>query len=42
LADAKKSKLDINPLSGEELPENIREMSRLEPALVERLKEILE
>ena len=41
LADAKKSKLDINPLSGEELHENIREIFKLEPILVERLKEIL-
>jgi tripartite-type tricarboxylate transporter receptor subunit TctC len=41
LADAKKSKLDINPLSGEELDENIREIFKLDPALVERLKDIL-
>ena len=41
LADAKKSKLDINPLTGEELQENIREIFNLEPALVERLKDIL-
>lgn len=41
LADAKKSKLDINPLSGEELQENIRQIFKLEPELVERLKEIV-
>ena len=32
LADTKKSRLDINPLTGEELEENIREIFRLEPA----------
>ena len=41
LADAKKSKLDINPLTGEELQENILEIFKLEPALLEKLKEIL-
>ena len=41
LADVKKSKLDINPLSGEELHENIWEIFKLQPVLVERLKEIL-
>jgi tripartite-type tricarboxylate transporter receptor subunit TctC len=41
LADTKQSKLDINPLSGQELEENVREIFKLEPALVEKLKEIL-
>jgi hypothetical protein len=41
LADAKKSKLDINPLSGEELEENIREIFKLDPVLIEKLKEML-
>lgn len=41
LADTKKSRLDINPLTGEELEENIREIFKLEPAMKERLKEIL-
>jgi len=41
LADVKKSKLDINPLSGEELHENLWEIFKLQPVLVERLKEIL-
>ncbi len=41
LADAKKAKLDINPLTGEELEENIRAIFKLEPALTEKLKEIL-
>ena len=41
LADAKKSKLDINPLTGEQLEENVREVFKLDAALVDRLKEIL-
>jgi len=41
LADAKKSKLDINPLTGDELEENIREIFKLEPGLTAKLKEIL-
>lgn len=41
LADAKKSQLDINPLTGEELEENVRDIFKLEPALTEKLKEIL-
>jgi hypothetical protein len=41
LAEAKKAKLDINPLKGEELEANIKEIFKLEPSLVERLKEIL-
>ena len=41
LADAKKSKLDINPLTGEELEETVRDIFRLEPALTEKLKDIL-
>jgi tripartite-type tricarboxylate transporter receptor subunit TctC len=41
LADAKKSKLDINPLTGEELEETVRDIFKLEPALTEKLKEIL-
>jgi tripartite-type tricarboxylate transporter receptor subunit TctC len=41
LADAKKSKLDINPLAGEQLEENVRDIFKLDATLVERLKEIL-
>jgi tripartite-type tricarboxylate transporter receptor subunit TctC len=41
LADAKKSKLDLNPLTGEELQANVREIFKLDPELVEKLKEIL-
>lgn len=41
LADAKKSNLDVNPVSGEEIEKIIAALFKLEPALVNRLKEIL-
>jgi tripartite-type tricarboxylate transporter receptor subunit TctC len=41
LADAKRSKLDINPLAGEELHQNIKQIFKLEGQLVDKLKEIL-
>ena len=41
LADAKKAKLDINPLDGQELEQNVREMFKLDPALLPKAKEIL-
>lgn len=41
LADAKKANLDVNPTDGAELEQNVREISKLEPALVAKLKEIL-
>jgi tripartite-type tricarboxylate transporter receptor subunit TctC len=41
LADAKKAKLDINPLAGAELERNVKEVFNLEPALVPKAKEIL-
>jgi tripartite-type tricarboxylate transporter receptor subunit TctC len=41
LADAKKAKLDINPLDGEELEENVHEVFKLEKSLIPRAKEIL-
>lgn len=41
LADAKKAKLDINPLDGAELEANVKEMFNLDPALVPKAKEIL-
>lgn len=41
LADAKKSKLDIDAVAGEELEVTIRGIFKLEPAVVARLKEIL-
>jgi hypothetical protein len=41
LADARKAKLDINPLSGAELERNIQEIFGLDASLVSRTKEIL-
>ncbi len=41
LAEAKKAKLDINPLDGAELERNVRRMFTLDPTLVPRAKEIL-
>lgn len=41
LAEARKSKLDIEPVSGEELYRTIGRLFKLEPALVNSLKEIL-
>ncbi len=41
LADASKAKLDINPDDGTGLERNVREIFKLEPALLGRLKEIL-
>ncbi|HXG51517.1 MAG TPA: tripartite tricarboxylate transporter substrate-binding protein [candidate division Zixibacteria bacterium] len=41
LADAQKSKLDLSPLSGEELEKSVLGIVNAEPAVVARLKEIL-
>jgi tripartite-type tricarboxylate transporter receptor subunit TctC len=41
LAEAKKANLDINPEDGATLEQNVREILKLEPALVSKLKEIL-
>ncbi len=41
LTDAKRANLDVNPTDGAELENNVREISKLEPALVAKLKEIL-
>jgi tripartite-type tricarboxylate transporter receptor subunit TctC len=41
LAEAKKAKLDINPLDGAELERNVREVFNLDAALVPKAKEIL-
>jgi tripartite-type tricarboxylate transporter receptor subunit TctC len=41
LADAQKSKLDINPLDGAELEKNVKEVFNLDPALLPKAKEIL-
>jgi tripartite-type tricarboxylate transporter receptor subunit TctC len=41
LKEAAKANLEINPGSGEALERNVKELLRLDPALVARLKEIL-
>ena len=41
LADAKKAKLDINPLDGAELERSVREIFKLDKALIPKAKEIL-
>lgn len=41
LAEAKKANLDINPDDGATLDRNVKEILKLEPALVAKLKEIL-
>lgn len=41
LAEAKKANLDINPDDGAELEQNVREIFKLEPGLIAKLKEIL-
>ncbi len=41
LAEAKKANLDINPMDGAELESNVKEILKLDPALVAKLKEIL-
>lgn len=41
LAEAKKANLDINPEDGATLENNVREILKLEPALVAKLKELL-
>ena len=41
LSEAAKANLEFNPGSGEELERNVRDLLRLDPALVSRLKDIL-
>jgi tripartite-type tricarboxylate transporter receptor subunit TctC len=41
LAEAKKANLDINPEDGATLERNVKEILKLEPALVAKLKEVL-
>ena len=41
LAEAKKANLDINPEDGSTLESNVKEILKLEPSLVAKLKEIL-
>jgi hypothetical protein len=41
LADAKKSRLDIEPLTGEEIEKIVQQLFKIDPAVVNQLKEIL-
>ena len=41
LAEAKKARLDVEPADGAELEQTIKEMFKLEPAQIAKLKEIL-
>jgi hypothetical protein len=41
LADAKKTNLDINPLSGEEVARTVENIFKIEPAIAAKLKQIL-
>ena len=41
LADAKKAKLDIEPITGQEMEQTIARLFKLDPALVAKLKSIL-
>jgi len=41
LAEAKKSKLDIDPVGGEEVEKTIARLFKLSPAMLERLKEVI-
>jgi len=41
LADAKRSKMDINPVPGEEVEKTVARFFKLDPALVTKLREIL-
>jgi hypothetical protein len=42
LADAKKSRLDIDPLTGEEIEKIVDQLFKIDPAIVNQLKEILQ
>ena len=42
LAEAKNANLDINPEDGAALEQNVKEVLKLDPALVAKLKEILQ
>jgi tripartite-type tricarboxylate transporter receptor subunit TctC len=41
LADAKKSRLDIEPLTGEEIEKIVNQLFKIDPAVVNQLKDIL-
>ena len=41
VADAKKSKLDIDPLTGEELEKTVGSLLRMNPSTLAKLKEVV-
>jgi hypothetical protein len=41
VAEAKKARLDLDPADGAELEQNIKEMFKLDPAQINKLKEYL-
>ncbi len=41
LADTQRAKLDLDPIDGEEIQKQVRELFKLDPALVAKMKEIL-
>jgi len=41
LADTQRAKLDLDPIDGEEIQKQVRELFKLDPALVGKMKEIL-
>ena len=41
LADAKKSRMDLDPLSGEELERTVARLFKLSPSVLAKLKEVL-
>jgi len=41
LSEAKKSKLDVDPIAGEELKQNVDELFSLEPTMITNLRDIL-
>jgi len=41
VADTQKAKLDLDPIEGEEIHRQVRELFKLEPSLVAKMKEIL-
>ncbi len=41
LAEARKAKLDVNPVDGEEVERTIARLFKLSPAMLERLKEVI-
>ena len=41
IADAKKSRLDTDPLTGEDIEKIVAQLFKMDPSLVNQLKEIL-